>query len=83
MALIEFISRTDKTVLSLTEKHLTGLIYEREYFFLVYINDLEHDLSSDGKHFADNASLFTVVFHKIIAVNQLNRDLKIISEWAY
>ena len=52
-------------------------------FFLVYINNLVDDISSDAKLFADDTSLFTVVYDEITSVNQLNRDLKIISEWAY
>ena len=52
-------------------------------FFLVYINDLVDDISSDAKRFADDTSLFTVVYDEITSANQLNRDLKIISEWAY
>ena len=52
-------------------------------FFLVYINDLVDDISSDAKLFADDTSLFTVVYDEITSANQLNRDLKIISEWAY
>ena len=52
-------------------------------FFLVYINDLVDDISSDAKLFADDTSLFTVVYDEIESANQLNRDLKIISEWAY
>ena len=49
----------------------------------MYINDLLHDISSDPKLFAEDTSLFTVVYDEIISENQLNRDLKIISEWAY
>ena len=52
-------------------------------FFLVYINDLVDDLSSDAKLFADDTSLFTIVYDENIAAEQLNNDLKIISEWAY
>ena len=52
-------------------------------FFLVYINDLVDDISSDAKLFAGDTSLFTVVYDEITSANQLNRDLKIISEWAY
>ena len=51
-------------------------------FFLVYVNDLVDDISSDAKLFADDTSLFTVEYDEIISANQLNRDLKIISEWA-
>ena len=41
------------------------------------------DLSSDAKLFANNTSLFTIVYDENIAAEQLNNDLKIISEWAY
>ena len=51
--------------------------------FLVYINDLVDNISSDAKLFADDTSLFTVVYDENIAAEQLNRDLKIIAEWAY
>ena len=49
-------------------------------FFLVYINDL---VENDEKLFADDTSLFTVVYVEGIAADQLNRDLKVISDWAY
>ena len=51
--------------------------------FLVYINDSVDNISSDAKLFADDTSLFTVVYDEDIATEQLNRDLKIIAEWAY
>ena len=49
--------------------------------FLIYINDLVDNISSEAKLFADDASLFTVVYD--IAADQLNRDLEIISNWAH
>ena len=52
-------------------------------FFLIYINDLVDNISSEAKLFADDTSLFTVVYDEEIAADQLNKDLKIISEWAY
>ena len=52
-------------------------------FFLVYITDLVDDLSSDAKLFSDDTSLFTIVYDENITAEQLNNDLKIISEWAY
>ena len=52
-------------------------------FFLVYFNDLVDDLSSDAKLIADDTSLFTIVYDENIAAEQLNNDLKIISESAY
>ena len=49
----------------------------------MYINDLVDDIRFDAKLFADDTSLFTVVYNETITANQLNRDLKIISEWDY
>ena len=51
--------------------------------FVVYINDLVDNIISDAKLFADDTSHFTVVYDENIATEQLNRDLKIIAEWAY
>ena len=52
-------------------------------FFLIYINDLVDKISFESKLFADDTSLFTVVYDVDIAGNKLNRDLEIISTWAY
>ena len=52
-------------------------------FFLIYISDLVDNISSEAKLFADDTSLFTVVYDVDIAANKLNRDLEIISTWAY
>ena len=41
------------------------------------------DLSSDAKLSADDKFLFTIVYDENIAAEQLNNDLKIISEWAH
>ena len=45
-------------------------------FFPAYINDLVENVSSDAKLFADNTSLFTIVYDEGTAADQLNRDLK-------
>ena len=51
---------------------------------VLYINDLVENVSSDAKLFADDdTSLFTVVYDEGIAADQLNKDLKVISGWAY
>ena len=51
-------------------------------FFLIYINDLSNNLSSNSKLFADDTSLFSVV-HKInTSTNNLNKDLKNVNDWA-
>ena len=52
-------------------------------FFLVYINDLVDNISADVRLFADNTSLFTIVYDESVAADQLNRDLETISDWAY
>ena len=51
--------------------------------FLVYINDLVENVSSDARLFADDTSLFTVGYDKVVAATQLDSDLEIISRWAY
>ena len=51
-------------------------------FFLIYINDLSDDLSSNPKLFADT-SLFSVVHDKNTSAKELNNDLRKISNWAY
>ena len=43
--------------------------------FLIYINDLTNDLSSSAKHFADDTSLFSVVFNVDATAKELNDDL--------
>ena len=50
--------------------------------FLNYINDLPDGLSSNCKLFADDASLFSVVYNVIINSFELDSDLGKISEWA-
>ena len=51
--------------------------------FLIYMNDLVDNVSSEAKLFADDTSLFTVVYDVDIVANKLNRDLGIISNWAH
>ena len=52
-------------------------------FFLVYINDLEYNISSEAKLFADHTFLFKVVYDVDIAADKSNRDLDAISDWAH
>ena len=51
--------------------------------FLVYINDLPHELKSNVKLFADDTSLFTIVKNKQESADILNHDLSLISKWAF
>ena len=52
-------------------------------FFLVHINSLVDNISSEAKLFADDTSLFTVVYDADIAADKLNRDLEVISNWTH
>ena len=51
--------------------------------FEIYISDLVDNVSSETKLFADDTSLFTVVYDVDIAADKLNRDLDIISNWTH
>ena len=51
--------------------------------FLIYINNLSGDLSSNAKLFADDTSLFSVTHDITTSANELNNDLKKISNWAF
>ena len=49
--------------------------------FLTYINDLTEDLSSNAKLFADDTSLFSVIYDIQTFTNNLNKDLERIGKW--
>ena len=51
--------------------------------FLIYINDISNNLESDVKLFADDTSLFSVVFDPNLSSQILNNDLAKINLWAY
>ena len=48
--------------------------------FPIYINDLEKNIKSIVKFFADDTMLFSVVNNPTISANELNHDLKVISQ---
>ena len=50
--------------------------------FLLFINDIVHDICSTICLFADNTSLFIIVEDPITAAACLNNDLDKISQWA-
>ena len=50
--------------------------------FLIYINDLTEDFSTNAKLFADDTSLFSVIHDIQTSANNLNKDLEKISNWA-
>ena len=47
------------------------------YYFLIYINDLEKNIKSNVKCFADDTMLFSVVNNPAISANESNHDLKV------
>ena len=51
--------------------------------FLIYINDLERNIKSNVKFFADDTMLYSIVKNPAISANKLNHDLDIIQQWAY
>ena len=51
--------------------------------FLIYINDLERNIKSNIKFFADDTMLFSIVKDPTIAASDLNHDLNIIYQWAH
>ena len=51
--------------------------------FLIYINDLEKNIKSNIKFFADDTMLFSVVKNPVLSANDLNHDLEVINQWAF
>ena len=51
--------------------------------FLIYMNDLSNDLSSNCKLFADDASLFSVVNNIHTRATTLSQDLNAVTNWAF
>ena len=51
--------------------------------FLIYINDLERNIKSNIKFFADDTMLFSVVKDPETTANELNHDLEIVRQWAH
>ena len=51
--------------------------------FLIYINDLSNNLSSNCKLFADDTSLFSVVNNIHTSATTLSQGLKAITKWAF
>ena len=50
--------------------------------FLIYINDLENNIKSNVKFFADDTMFFSIVKDPTTSADELNHDLQNITEWA-
>ena len=53
------------------------------FLFLVYINNLERNIKSNVKFFADDTMLFSLVKDPVASANDLNHDLDMIYQWAH
>ena len=51
--------------------------------FLIYINDLPEGFKCLSRLFADDASIFSIVHDRVNSANDLNHDLKLVSQWAH
>ena len=51
--------------------------------FLIYINDLSDNLTSNAKVFADDTLLFSVVHYVNTSAKELNDDLKKVNGWGF
>ena len=51
--------------------------------FLIFINDLEKNIKSNIKFFADDTMLFSVVKNPDVCATALNHDLGLIGQWAH
>ena len=51
--------------------------------FLIYINDLSDNLTSNAKLFTDDTSLFSVAHDVDISAKEINDDLKEVNDWTF
>ena len=51
--------------------------------FLIYINDLERNIKSNIKFFADDTMLFSIIKNPAVSAADLNHDLNLICQWAH
>ena len=51
--------------------------------FLIYINDLEENIKSQIRFFADDTMLYSIVWNPTTTANELNQDLETIRKWAH
>ena len=51
--------------------------------FLIYINDLEKNIKSKIKFFADDTMIFSIVQDSALTASELNHDQELINMWTY
>ena len=51
--------------------------------FLIYVNDMEKNITSKIKFFADDTMIFSVINDPTISALEMNNDLEIINQWAF
>ena len=51
--------------------------------FLIYINDLQNNIKSKVKFYADDTMLYSIVKDPTISASDLNHDLDLIQKWAH
>ena len=50
--------------------------------FLIYINDLEENIKSQIRFFADDTMLYSIIEDPVTSASNLNDDLETIHRWA-
>ena len=73
----------DNAPLGLMSKQEFLKVLYLDLFFLIYINHLSDNLTSNPKLFSDGTSLFSTVTDPNDTANQINNDLHNINLWAY
>ena len=53
------------------------------FLFLIYIDDLVDNLSSESKLFAYDTSLFSVIYDESVTAAKLNKDIETIFKWVH
>ena len=56
---------------------------QRKFLLLIYVNDLSGDLCSKVRLFTDDTSPLNVAHDINTSANELNNDLKKVSNWAF
>ena len=58
----------------MSKQEFLKVLYLDVYFFLIYINDLPDDLTSNPKLIADDTSIFSTVIDPNAVVDQIGND---------